>query len=147
MNLEEKYTELKEQYEALKEEHNKVKGELKLYNSLFDQIPDTLYFKDEECRFVKINKAQANALGVKHQEDAIGLTDFNFFNQEHAEKAFFDEKNIIRTGKIIINKEEKIQKGNGKWFWVTATKVPIKNEQGKIVGIGGISRDISKYKK
>ena len=115
MSFEEKYNELKEKYESLVEEYEKVKGDLRLYNSLFDQIPDTVYFKDEECRFIKINKAQAN------------------------------EKTIIRTGKIIINKEEKIQKGNHKWFWVTATKVPIKNEQGKIVGIGGISRDISKY--
>lgn len=147
MNLEEEYKLLKEKYEKLKEECEKTRRDLKLFNSLFDQVPDTIYFKDEECRFIKINKAQANALGVKNPEDAIGMTDFNFFNQEHAEKAYFDEKNIIRTGKIIINKEEKIQKGNGKWFWVTATKVPIKDEKGKIIGIGGISRDISKYKK
>lgn len=140
-------TDIQKENVELQEEVLKLKKEIKLFNALIENIPDTIYFKDEECKFIKINKAQASALGVKKPEDAIGLTDFNFFNIEHAEKAYFDEKNIIRTGKMVINKEEKIQKGNGKWFWVTATKVPMRDDKGKIIGIAGISRDISKYKK
>ncbi|MFH2142537.1 MAG: PAS domain S-box protein [Bacteroidota bacterium] len=146
-DLNNKQEELEEEIDQLKKENEILKADVKLFNTLLESMPDTIYFKDDECRFIKINKAQASALGLKKPEDAVGKTDFEFFNAEHAESAYFDEKNIIRTGRIIINKEEKIQKANGEWFWVTATKVPIRDEKGKIIGIVGISRDITKYKK
>ncbi len=58
---------LKKENEKLKQENEELNNELELFNSLFDQIPDTIYFKDEECKFIKINKAQANALGIKNR--------------------------------------------------------------------------------
>lgn len=145
-DTDEKIKLLQEEINLLKNENERLKSDVKLFNTLLDSMPDTIYFKDEECRFIKINKAQASALGLKKPEDAIGKTDFEFFNPEHAEAAYFDEKNIIRSGRIIINKEERIQKANGEWFYVTATKVPIRDEKGKIIGIVGISRDITRYK-
>ncbi len=145
-DLEKKYINLEKKIEQLKKENKELELEKKLFNILVDSIPDTIYYKDDKCRFIKINKAQATALGIKRPEDAVGKTDFHFFNVEHAENAFADEKQMMRTGKMLINKEEKIKKANGEWFWVSATKAPFRDEKGNIVGIVGISRDITRFK-
>lgn len=133
--------------EKLESEHKNSLKELaherELLHALMDNIPDTIYFKDTESRFTRINKAQAKMLGVDSSEEAIGKTDFDFFNAEHAENAFADESELLRSGKPVISKKEKIRRSDGEYRWVTATKVPIKNKKGKYIGLVGISRDIT----
>ncbi len=121
--------------------------ESELLNAIMDNIPDNIYFKDLESKFTRINKAQAKALGVKSPEEAIGKTDFDFFNPEHASTAHKDEQEIIKTGQPLVNKEEKMKMADGKYHWVSATKVPVKDKNGQIVGLVGISRDITERKK
>ncbi len=113
---------------------------------LMDNFPDTIYFKDVKSRFVFINKAQCNVLGVKSLKEAYGKTDFDFFTPEHAKAAYEDEQRIIKTKKPLISKMEQIRKADGQYRWVTATKEPIVDEKGKVIGIVGISRDISELK-
>jgi len=125
----------------------KLTRENELLNALMDNIPDNIYFKDLESKFIKINKAQARALGVKSLEEAIGKTDFDFFNPGHARVAYKEEQEIIKTGQPLVDKEEKIKMSDGKIHWVSATKTPIKNRKGQIVGLVGISRDITERKK
>jgi len=112
-----------------------------LLQTLMDSIPDTIYFKDRESRFTRINKAQATVLGVRDGADAIGKTDFDFF--DHASEAYADEQRIIQTGKPLIDKQEKIRRADGEYRFVSTTKVPIKNREGAITGIVGITRDIT----
>lgn len=114
--------------------------------ALMDNIPDTIYFKDMSSRFTRINLAQARMLGVKSPDEAVGKTDFDFFTLEHAKDAYIDEQNIIKTGIPMVNKVERIRRSDGKFLWVTATKVPIRDPDGHIVGIVGISRDITEAK-
>jgi PAS domain S-box-containing protein len=121
-------------------------GERDLLQALMDNMPDTIYFKDTASRFTRINKAQAHALGVSDPEDAVGRTDFDFFVEEHAQAAYEDEQKILETGKALIAKEEKIQRANGAFRWVSATKVPIRDAEGHITGIVGLSRDITERK-
>ncbi|MBN2410956.1 PAS domain S-box protein [candidate division KSB1 bacterium] len=113
-----------------------------LINSLIDNVPDTIYFKDKKGHFIKINKAQTKVLGLNRPEDAIGKTDFDFFTREHASDAFNDEQKIIENGKPLIGKIEKIRHANGEFRWVSATKIPLVIN-GETVGIVGISRDIT----
>lgn len=120
--------------------------EIDLFDILMDNIPDTIYFKDTESRFTKINKAQARLLGVDNPEDAIGKTDFDYFTKEHASNAYKDEQGLFIQGKPVISKPERIRAADGQFRWVTTTKVPIKNKAGKIVGLVGISRDITRLK-
>jgi len=78
-----------------------------LLNGLMDNIPDHIYFKDRESRFIRISRAQAKHFGVNDPSEAVGNTDFDFFTAEHAQPAFDDEQKIIRTGQPIVDKEEK----------------------------------------
>ncbi len=120
-----------------------LETEKSLLQSLMDNIPDTIYFKDTEGRFTRINKAQADTLGISSPEEAIGKTDFDFFAPESATVAFQDEQKLLKSGKPMLGKEEKVVREGGWERWVSASKVPIFDEQGKVVGLVGVSRDIT----
>ncbi|HCL00596.1 MAG TPA: PAS domain-containing sensor histidine kinase [Candidatus Marinimicrobia bacterium] len=117
-----------------------------LLHTLMDNIPDTIYFKDKKSRFTRINKAQARLLGVDNPEDAIGKTDFDYFTKEFASNAYKDEQKLFKKGGPVIAKPEKIRLADGQFRWVSATKVPIISKGGKVTGLVGISRDITRVK-
>lgn len=117
-----------------------------MLHTLMDNLPDTIYFKDTESRFVMVNKAQAKTLGIKDPAAAVGKSDFDFFVSEHARVAFAEEMEIVKTGKSLVNKVEKVGRPGGKLIWFSATKVPIFDKKGKITGTVGVSRDITKMK-
>ncbi|MFP4394778.1 MAG: PAS domain S-box protein [Anaerolineales bacterium] len=133
-------TQRKQMAEALQHERD-------LLRTLIDNIPDTIYFKDTAGRFTMINQAQAEMLGLDDSEEAIGRTDFDYFTADHAQDAHEDEKQIIATGHPIDGKIERVRRADGKFRWVTITKIPIKNRQDDVVGVAGISRDITERKR
>ncbi|MGE5351453.1 MAG: ATP-binding protein [Acidobacteriota bacterium] len=118
-----------------------------LLYSLMNHIPDTIYFKDKDSRFVRVNRAQAQVLGLNDPEEAIGKSDFDFFTKKHASEAFQDEQKIIATGKALIAKVEKIRRADGQYRYVSATKVPITDYRGNYIGIVGVSRDVTEVRK
>ncbi len=120
--------------------------ERELLHTLMDNIPDTIYFKDRDGKFTHINKAQAKILGVSSPEEAVGKSDFDFFNAETAEETRRDEQRIIATGEPLIGKTERIRFPDGSVRWVSATKVPLRDPAGEITGLVGISRDIHAHK-
>jgi len=122
---------------ALKREH-------RLLQALMDTVPDHIYFKDRQSRFIRNNRSHLQSFGFERQEDALGRTDFDFFRKEFAEEAFQDEQKIMETGEPIINKVEKIRKGDKDFSFFSSTKMPIRDEEGNVAGIMGISRDISR---
>jgi PAS domain S-box-containing protein len=113
---------------------------------LIDNMPDRIYIKDRKSRFIAANKFVARIMGVNSPADLINKTDFNFYNKDLAEEYFRDEQEFMKTGKSMINKEERGLDVNGKEVIVSTTKVPIKNEKGEVTGIVGIGRDISLQK-
>ncbi len=117
-----------------------------LINSLMDNIPDHVYFKDLESRFIRINKSHCESFGLKDSRDAIGKSDFDFFSSVHARAAFDDEQTIIRTGKVI-QKSEKLTWENKPTKWSSSIKLPLRNLNGDIIGTFGLSRDITDQKK
>jgi PAS domain-containing protein len=78
-----------------------------LMETLAKNLPDKIYFKDTQGRFLHVGTAQANAFSLRNPAEAIGKTDFDFFTEEHAREAFQDEQRIMRTGEPIVNKVEK----------------------------------------
>jgi PAS domain S-box-containing protein len=117
-----------------------------LFTSLLDNIPEIIYFKDLQSRFIKTNKASANKFGLNDPDEVNGKTDFDFFDKAHAQPAFEDEKKIIETGKPIMNMEEKEVWPDGRISWVSTTKMPLRDEHGKIIGTFGITSDITDRK-
>jgi PAS domain S-box-containing protein len=118
-----------------------------LLGALQANMPDTIYFKDAQSRFLHLSKAHAKAFNLVSEEKVVGKTDFDFLLPEHAREAFNDEQRIIRTGEPIINKEEKETWPDRPATWVLTTKMPLRDEQGAVVGTFGISRDITDRKR
>jgi two-component system sensor histidine kinase/response regulator len=99
-----------------------------LMSSLMDNLPDHIYFKDRESRFIRINKSLAKFFDSL----AIGKSDIDFFSPEHAQQAFEDEQDILRTGKIL-NLEEKETHDDRPDSWVSTIKLPLSDKEGNIV--------------
>jgi sigma-B regulation protein RsbU (phosphoserine phosphatase) len=109
-------------------------------------IPDTIYFKDLESRFVQVNRAQALLLGLARPEDAIGKTDFDFFIPVHAQSAFAAEQEIIRTGQPLLGKVEQILSRDGRTAWGSTSKLPWRDASGRIIGTFGLTREVTAAK-
>ena len=118
-----------------------------LLHTLMDNLPDVIYFKDRESHFTRINKAHAKQFGLSDPAQAVGKTDFDFFTAEHAQEAYNDEQEIIRTGQPVVGKEEKDTWADGHVAWVTTTKMPLRDAHGNILGTFGISRDVTEPKR
>ena len=123
-----------------------IEKERTLMNSLMDNLPDRIYFKDLESKFIRVNKSMAKKHGINDQKEIKGLTDFDLFTNEHAVQAFNDEQEIIRSGNPIVNIEEKETYSDEKITWAQTSKMPLLDRKGKIIGTFGISRDITKRK-
>ncbi len=116
-----------------------------LLHTLMENTPDHIYFKDIESRFIRINRSLSDRFGLKNPAEAVLKTDFDFFTREHAQQAYQDEQTVIRSGMPIEGKQEKETWPNEQDTWVSTTKVPIRDRDGRVKGTCGISRDITEY--
>jgi PAS domain S-box-containing protein len=114
-----------------------------LLSALLDLLQGFVYFKDLQGRFVLINRTMAKLLKVGSPVEAVGKSDFDFFTEEHASPAFADEQEIIRTGRPLIEKEERETWADGRVTWASTTKMPLLSKDGRIIGTFGISRDVT----
>lgn len=157
---------------SLKEAENKLAREQELLRTLLDSLPDVIYFKDCESRFVRVSRSTA-AKALTHAsnlqgfgdratpgEDGtfpaevverfatylVGKTDFDLFTPEHAQPAFNDEQTIIRTGQPLVGKLERETHPDGRTTWALTTKMPWRDARGTIIGTFGISKDITAIK-
>ncbi len=141
-HLKARVKESEKRYQKLAAVHTQERD---LLHTLMDSSTDQIYFKDTESKFIRINRSLANRFGLKNPADAVEKTDFDFFTREHAQQAYKDEKTIIESGKPIEGKQEKETWPDGRDTWVSTTKVPIRDRNGRIQGTCGISRDITEY--
>lgn len=116
-----------------------------LLDLIMKRFPYSIFFKDRQSRFIKISNLCAEKFGLSHPDEAIGKTDFDFFDDSHAVEAFEDEQQIIKTGKPILGKLEKeITSGlNPTTMWASSTKLPLYDSDRKIIGTFGITKDIT----
>ena len=115
--------------------------------ALIDRLPDNLWVKDVNSRFVIANQVTAERIGVAGPADLIGKTDLELLPMSIAEKFFNDEQRIVRSGQPMIDMEEYVFDDAGGKIWILTTKVPLRNDQNEIFAVAGISRDITERKR
>ena len=117
-----------------------------LLKALLDHSPDPIYFKDSQSRFLKAGQVLADMCGVPGADELKGKTDFDFLAEARARPAFEDEQEIIRTGRPLIGRVEQGILKDGRASWVLTSKMPLRNQDGRIIGTFGISKDITVIK-
>jgi PAS domain S-box-containing protein len=126
--------------EALESEHT-------LLQNLIDNVPDRIYAKDSEGRFIICNEAMIRRMGLTSMTELVGKSDFDLLPLEMAQQFHADEQAIIQSGKSMINREEPLTTEGGKITrWNLATKVPLLDKQGNRIGIVGVGREITDLK-
>ena len=132
---------------SLKDGVETLESERRLLHAMLEHLPDHIYFKDEKSRFIKVGRALAKHLGVDDPADVVGKTDFDYFGEEHAAAALADEKELMHTGDPVLGKEEQeTWRSDKATTWVSTTKMPLRDQGGKIVGTFGISSNITSRK-
>ena len=140
ISIEREITERKKAEEALVKER-------KLLRILIDNIPDYIYVKDRESRYITSNKGIIELYGYTSGEEIFGKTAVDILGEEIAGAFLKDDQRVLQSGQPIINREEPIYNKNGDKHWLLTTKIPLKDEQNNIIGLVGISRDITESKK
>ncbi len=130
-----------------KNTEHQVEFERFLLSILLDTVPDSVYFKDADSRFIRLSRSCARKMGLRDPRDAIGKSDADFFSAQHAKEARADERRIMETGETIQGKIEHETYAHREDTWCSTTKVPLKDQSGRILGTFGISRDVSEQKK
>ncbi|HEX7555838.1 MAG TPA: GGDEF domain-containing protein [Leptolinea sp.] len=118
----------------------------RLFYALMENISDSIYFKDLDCRLVRVSQKMASSVGNKDPQDIIGKTDIELFGKEFGEKTRIDDLSVMQSGKPIIGLVEGLDKGEGKTNWTSTSKHPLRDENGVIFGLLGITREINELK-
>ena len=125
---------------------NRLAAERDLLHALMDSLPNSVYFKDTESRFTRVNKVAARRLGLDDPEAAVGRSDADFFDAEYAAETRAAEREMMRT-RTPITDWEFVSEIDGELVWDSVTKAPICGADGECTGIVGIGRVITDRKK
>jgi len=133
--------------EQLIEELNMVRTEINVIRTLIDSLPDHIYAKGTQGHFTLVSAAQARYMGMEDPAELLGKSDFDFYPSELAGQYFADEQAIMESGEPLVDYEEpNLDHRTGQTSWTSTTKVPVWNSEGRVAGIVGISRDITRLK-
>src|SRR5688572_2178812 len=114
-----------------------------LVAAFLEKVPDYVYFKDRQSRFIAVSKSLVRYLGRMDSAELIGRTDFDFFDSSHAQRAFDDEQRILRSGQPLLGKLECETPLRGEMTWLVTNKLPLKDERGAIIGTFGMSKNVT----
>jgi diguanylate cyclase (GGDEF)-like protein/PAS domain S-box-containing protein len=123
-----------------------IPGELAMLRAVIANMPDTIFVKDAESRFVLANLAAAKNVGADSSAEVLGKTDFDFFPKGIAEVFFENERRVLDGSMTHVNKEERIRDASGTIRYLLTTKVPLTDYAGKVTGLVGIGRNVTELK-
>lgn len=138
---------LKQKLDELETLHAKYVREQNLFSTLIESIPDAVFFKDRDCRYIRVNPAMADAVGFSSTDEMIGLSDADIWGGELPTEALADELRIMDTGEPVIGKQERVAwRPDRRERWVLATRMPLRDTDGEIIGTFGVTRDITELR-
>jgi len=116
--------------------------------AIIENSPDQIYYKDRNSKFVLCNAPVALLAGCASEKDLIGKSDFDFYPHYMAQQYFNDEQTLMEKGLPFLNYEEQILNNQtGELLWNLSSKVPVKDANGKVIGLAGFNRNITDRKK
>jgi PAS domain S-box-containing protein len=118
-----------------------------LLDALLDHLPDAVYLKDVQGRFLRINRAQAAWYGLKDPAEAVGKTEADFSPQEFARVTQETEQQILKSGVPLLDQEIKLVGPDRKSHVMSTSILPLRDEKGAVVGTIGLSRDLKNVKR
>lgn len=124
-----------------------IKNERKLLRTLIDNLPVTIYVKDQGTRKIVANALDLEVMGILDEADVLGKTDLELFGNEIGQRGYADDLKVIQTGQSVINREEVFLDKDGFQRWLLTSKIPLFDHQGNPTGLVGIGRDITEMKK
>ena len=136
--------ELESALKALQIKFEAIQKELVPFHILADNIPDWVFLKDVELKFKWVNRNMYTNRGMASRDELVGKTSFDLHPLERAKEAWADDQKILTTGEPLMDKRETDFYLDGSKMWVLTTKVALRDSEGKIIGICGISKDITK---
>ncbi len=131
----------------LSREVEDLQKERLVLRAVVDNIPDSIYCKDTAGRKTLANLNELRLSGVSSESELLGKTDFDFYPNDLAEGFFADDQFVINTGQPVINREEYLFDDNGQKQWLLTSKIPLKDNDGNIIGLVGIGRNITERKR
>ncbi len=145
--LQQRIKELEHSESQRKRAEEALESERTLLRNLIDNVPDRIYAKDSEGRFIICNEAMIRRMGMTSMTELVGKSDFDLLPLEMAQRFHADEQAIIQSGIPMINREEPLTTEGGTITrWNLATKVPLLDKQGNRIGIVGVGREITDRK-
>jgi len=123
---------------------DELRGCSLMLSALLNESTDSIYFKDRQCRFVMVNSTKATNLGLP-SDHVIGKTDYDYLPPEEAQRAFENDSKVMTSGQSI-ELEECISRADGTVVWNSVKKFPWRDDTGRIIGMAGITRNISQRK-
>jgi PAS domain S-box-containing protein len=124
----------------------KLRTERTMLRTLIDNIPDYIYVKDKASKHIINNKAMLSLIGASSEAETLGKSSVDFFGEGIAAGYLEEDKKILQTGIPMVNFEESTLTKSGQQKYLLTTKVPLNDEQNNVIGIVGISRDITTQK-
>jgi PAS domain S-box-containing protein len=147
-----------EELQALRQQLNDLRGreesergqveesslsESDMLRVLMENVPDWIFFKDAESRIIRSNKPHAQLLGFDDPQEVVGKTDFDFFPPEEAQGFFEEEQAMLQAAQPVVARLGRTSDRDGEVYWVSETKIPLKDETGQVIGLVGLSRNVT----
>ena len=123
-----------------------LRHERLLLRTVIDHLPDSIYMKDRDGRKTLANRVEFEYLGARTEAEALGKTDSEVYSADLAAATAADDRQVLQAGRAILNREELIISPDGRQRWLLTSKLPLKDEQGQIIGLVGIGHDITERK-
>lgn len=121
--------------------------ERNMFRALIDHVPDFMYVKDRQGRFLLVNAHTAKTFGATSADDMLGKSDFDYLEKDLAFARYADEQAIMDSGQPVYNREEESVNIDGSKTHILSTKVPLRNSKGQVIGIVGLGRDVTEQKR